>query len=730
MELVGKQFGKFKVQKALGNYGLGPAFEGVHVSLGKPCLIKMVPESMRRDRPAIEAFRTISSQTAKVSHDSLPVIQEVIYEPPHVGYVVPLVPGTSLAHRVGSQGRLPFPEFVRIFRSVIQALGALHKAGIVHRGIRPHSIILSPDGGVRLIDAGVQWDVRSGKGAESVAAAHYISPEEGIRNAVDRRSDLYSLGATMYFALTGRTPYSETDPLALVQAHLHKSPMPPSQFRPDISASYNSLVLKLMERQPEARADLSFASGIIDPHSIPPARPVTRLPGPSPQRASTLVEPPAPKSKKTLYMAAGGATAGLVILALIIGLTGGKPARIPASSNPSPKKADLASPTDETYFKEYFEAAKKLRAEGKLEEALGQAEQAQRFKQPEELKTLISEVKQEIVFNQRTERAKPLAEKILSLASRKEDPVALCFECEEFLRTNSDLPIAAEIKTIYEKAKKEVEEKQAKGPITKLPPTEVKPRPGQPRPPSPRPPQPQPQPRQPPPPPPATLGPEFEKAKELVNDKKFVEAKPLLIDLLKKEANANNRRAVGAELYKCIIGESSRWKNQFDGKDLDASFNVVRLSDSDIAIAKDSSEITGWARENDIAMLQLKNFKGGTGVTVECNIESKFQDPHSVAIRIDFQAGNAYKDFYLSERRGALKKVFKKEETELATVPAQGIFKRWIRLTLVIEGDTLYGFANDFLVCALPTSEVKLGEDIRVLIAGCSARLRDIQARF
>jgi serine/threonine protein kinase len=726
MELVGRTFGKFQAQKPLPHYGLGPAFEGLHVTLGKSCVVKILPDVMRRDRAAVESFRTIAGNISRISHESIPLVQEVIYEPPIVGYVVPFSPGVTLAHRVASQGRLPFPEFVKVFRSVLGAVAALHQAGVVHRAIRPHSIILSSDGGVHLIDAGVQWDLRASKSAESIASAHYVSPEEGIRGPVDARADLYSLGATMFYALTGRTPHLETEPIALIQAHAHKSPMPPSQFRPDIPASYNSLVLKLMERQPEARADLSYAMGIIDPHSLAPTKPVTRAPGPSPQRASQLAEPPPPPSNKKALVLGGGVVGGLVVLGLIIALAvPSKPARPPSPPPVPTKKVEAAAaPTDESYYQEYFETARKFKAEGKLQEALTQAEQAQRFRQTDELKALLNDIRQEIVFLQRSERAKPHYEKIVAMAAKKEDPVAVCFECEEFLRTNSDLSYAEEIKGIFEKAKKEVEEKQAKGPITKLPPTPVKPRPGQPRPPTPRPPQPQ------PPPPPVTLGAEFDKAKALVGEKKFSEAKPILIDMLKKETNANNRRAIGAEFYKCLMGEDARWKPQFDGKDLDASFNVVRLSDSDIAAAKDSSEITGWARENDIAMLQIKNFKGGTGITVECNIESKFQDPHSVAIRVDFQAGNAYKDFYLSERRGALKKVFKKEESELATVPAQGIFKRWIRLTLVVEGDTLYGFANDFLICALPASEVKLGEDIRILIAGCSARLRDIQARF
>jgi serine/threonine-protein kinase len=735
-ELVGRTIGKFRIVKPIPNCGLGPSFEGVHVSLGKPCLIRLLPEAMKRDRVAVEIFRTLASSTAQVSHPALPVVQEVVYEPPLIGVVLSPCAGVSLAKRVASQGRLPFPEFAKIFSPVVQALMTLHKNGIAHRGVRPDSILIGPGGEVVLIDAGVQWDVRNAKGDSSMSVARFVSPEEAIRGPVDVQSDFYGLGATMYYALTGRPPFLENDPVALVQAHTHQSPMPPSQFRPDLPASYTSLVLKLLQRHPEQRGDdLTFSMTILDPHwsPAPPPKAVAKRPAAPAKKLIDAPDPPPPPPKKTALIVFAGVLAALVAIGLVVALPG-KPAR-----PPSPAPAPVASPakteipavtaTDETYYVEYFEKAKSLKTEGKFKEALDQADQASRFRQTPELQALVSEIKQQIILNERTERVRPQYEKILALAAKKEDLVALCFECEDFLRTNSDLPTAAEVKTIYDMAKKDLEEKQAKGPITKLPPSTVKPRPGQPRPPNPRPGQP-PAPQPPPPPPPVNLGPEFDKAKGLVADKKYDQAKPILLDMLKKETNANNRRGIGVELYKCFMGDASRWKSQFDGRDLEGPFNVVRLSDSDISVAKDAPEITGWARENDIAMLQLKNFKGGTGISVECMIESKFQDPHSVALRIDFQAGNAYKDFYLSEKKGALKRVYKKEESDLATVPAQGIFKRWIRLTVVVEGDTLYGFANDFLVCALPTSEVKLGEDVRILIAGCSARLRDIQARF
>jgi serine/threonine-protein kinase len=729
-ELVGKTIGKYKLVKPISEYGLGAAYEAVHVSLGKSCLVKFVPDEMRRDRGAVEAFRTISAQIAKINHPSIPIIHDIFYEPPSIGYVIPFAPGIPLSRRV-AQGRVSTHDFARIFSAVIRALQALHKAGIAHRGIRPEGIILASEGTLHLIDAGIQFDARQLKGETALAVARSASPEEAIRAAVDPRSDAYSLGAAMYFTLTGRPVFSDSDPAAVLSAHVRKKPSRPSELRSDLPAAYDKLVLQLLEKQPEQRADLSHALSLLDPHSAPvtAAPPTTRKPGPVPaKRASTLQPPAEPPKKipKPVLFAGGGALAGLVVVAAVILLLG-KPVNVPPP-NPSPvvkKDPEPAAPTanDETYFQDSLAKAKDYKAKNKLQEALSEAEQAQRFKDTPEVKGLIADIKQEIIQTERTERARPQYEKIKTMAEKKDDPVSLCFECEEFLRLNSDLKYGDEVKAIYAEAKKQVEEKQAKGPITKLPPTPVKPRPGQP-------PQPGPRPPQPPPPPPVTLGPEFDAAKNLVVEKKFPEAKKALLDLLKKETNANNRHAIGQELYKASMGETSRWQSQFNGKDLDASFNVVRLSDSDLSIAKDAPEITGWARQKDVAMLQLKNFKGGTGITVECFIESKFEDVHNVAIRMDFLAGNAYKDFYLSERKAALKKIFKKEDTELGAVPAQGIFKRWIRLTVVAEGDMVIGFANDYLVFALPASDVKLGEDIRILITGCSARLRDIQARF
>ncbi len=308
-DIVGKIFAKHKVLKPILQYGLGATFEGVHVSLGKSCVIRMIPDEMKRDRAAVERFRTIISKCSQVVGPSLPTIQDVIYEPPAIGYVLPHTSGMTLAHRVGSQGKLPFSEFSKIFSAVVRALQSLHKAGVTHHALRPESIMLGNDGSLQLIDAGILWDVRSSKGESSLAVAHYTAPEGAIRGALDPRSDLYSLGATMYFALTGKPPYPETDPVAAISAHVGRPLTPPSQHRQDIPASFNSLILRLLDKDPEKRGDLPSTLSFLDPHSL--AAPARK---PVPKKASTLKPPsetePPPSKPKTMWYVIGGGAGG------------------------------------------------------------------------------------------------------------------------------------------------------------------------------------------------------------------------------------------------------------------------------------------------------------------------------------------------------------------------------------------------------------------------------------
>jgi predicted ATPase/class 3 adenylate cyclase len=223
----------------------------------------VIVKTQRSDHPTGGALRRLRSEYDLLRDLKTPTVVQVldfVTDGNRTVLVLEDVGGTSL-RRVLDAGSLPIAELCAVGIALADALAAVHAAGVMHKDVNPSNVILLPaGGGVRLID----FDIASRAPRETRHASPpralegtlaYLAPEQSgrVNHTVDARADLYALGVTLFEMATGRLPFEATDPLQLVHAHIARRPVDPASLRTDLPAPVAGLILRLLEKRPEAR---------------------------------------------------------------------------------------------------------------------------------------------------------------------------------------------------------------------------------------------------------------------------------------------------------------------------------------------------------------------------------------------------------------------------------------------------------------------------------------------
>ncbi|HVS35870.1 MAG TPA: protein kinase [Gemmataceae bacterium] len=264
--------GSYVLLEPLGEGGMGQVFQARQRKLGRIDAVKVVRAERLSSPDALDRFQREMRAAAALSH---PNVVHAYYADEDKGrhyFAMELLAGVDLAHLVETNGPLPFAEACDYIRQAALGLQHAHERGLVHRDVKPQNLMRTPNGVVKVLDLGLaRVETRTDSGERTLTETgtvmgtpDYIAPEQ-VRQShtVDARADLYSLGCTLYYLLTGRPPFPDRPLTGKVAGHLFEEPEPLEQIRPGTPPRLASLVRRLMAKKPEDRfasaADLAEA---------------------------------------------------------------------------------------------------------------------------------------------------------------------------------------------------------------------------------------------------------------------------------------------------------------------------------------------------------------------------------------------------------------------------------------------------------------------------------------
>lgn len=247
---------RYEVLEKIGEGGMAVAYRGRDRVLGRVVAIKVMRPELASDAGFLARFRREARAAAGVTHEHIAGVYDSGSDGPYHYIVMEYVEGQSVKERLRQEGPLPLSEALRIAAEAAEALEAAHEAGVVHRDIKPHNVLLGRDGQVKVTDFGIARAVAVAGQTDTttvVGSVHYISPEQARGAGVGPQGDLYSLGATLFEMLAGKPPFEGGDRLAILHKHIYDRPPRVSELRPGLPAEVDSVVAHCLEKDVSRR---------------------------------------------------------------------------------------------------------------------------------------------------------------------------------------------------------------------------------------------------------------------------------------------------------------------------------------------------------------------------------------------------------------------------------------------------------------------------------------------
>ncbi|HEX5472103.1 MAG TPA: serine/threonine-protein kinase, partial [Lacipirellulaceae bacterium] len=259
--------GPYRIVNAIGQGGMGHVFKAEHKLLGRIEAIKVLPKA-KSTPEAVAAFQREIRAQAQLDHPNLVRVSYADYEGDTYFFVTEYVPGTDLRKLVRRNGPLPYQIAATVITQAAEGLHYAHRRGLVHRDVKPGNLLVTPDGRTKITDLGLAWFLmeelegapRSGKTASLVGTADYLAPE-AIRqpDKIVPVSDVYSLGCTLYYAVTGKVPFPGGNTADKIRRHLDETPLNPLHFNPDLPRGFCDAIAAMMDKNPDTRTPTAAA---------------------------------------------------------------------------------------------------------------------------------------------------------------------------------------------------------------------------------------------------------------------------------------------------------------------------------------------------------------------------------------------------------------------------------------------------------------------------------------
>jgi predicted ATPase/tRNA A-37 threonylcarbamoyl transferase component Bud32 len=291
--LTNLQNGRYAILKKLGEGGKGVVYKARDTVLNRVVAIKVLKTSMAGEE-GFSRFTREAQAVGKLNHPNVVAIYDIGKEDEKQFFVLEFVDGTSLRDLMKTypEGKCDTQTVLRMAIDICNALKYAHSQGVLHRDIKPENILITEDGVAKLMDFGLARMLdQPGITQEGVivGTVAYVAPENALGKGADARSDLYSLGAVLYEAVTGKPPFPGEDPVKIIFGHIHDYPVSPVKLNPKVLQPLADCIMKLLEKEPSRRYQLAddllielreIAEGFLRETLVPSHKPGTLVPTP------------------------------------------------------------------------------------------------------------------------------------------------------------------------------------------------------------------------------------------------------------------------------------------------------------------------------------------------------------------------------------------------------------------------------------------------------------------
>src|SRR5262245_60241571 len=254
--LTGTLFaGRYRVTRKIGGGGMADVYLAEDQELGRRVAIKILHNRYANDEQFVERFRREATHAAGLSHPNIVAIFDRGEADGSYFIVMEYVEGRTLKELIRSRGPCPIPVAIAYTRQILSALRYAHRSGVVHRDIKPHNVIVDPEGVVKVTDFGIARAGASQMTEEGaiIGTAQYLSPEQARGAPVDQTSDLCSTGVVLFELLTARVPFNGESPVEIAMKHIAEPPRAPSKLRPEVPEDLDLVVARALAKEPKDR---------------------------------------------------------------------------------------------------------------------------------------------------------------------------------------------------------------------------------------------------------------------------------------------------------------------------------------------------------------------------------------------------------------------------------------------------------------------------------------------
>ncbi|MDO4809191.1 MAG: protein kinase [Eubacteriales bacterium] len=247
--------GRYEILEKIGQGGMSTVYRAMDKRLGRVVALKVLKSDLSEDEEYSRNFLREARTTACIISPNVVATYDISGdEEPYRYLVMELVEGVTLKDYIAKKGPLSNDETIQIALMAAEGLEDSHRAGVIHRDIKPANIVVSKEGRVKVIDFGIALPSSESKDEEAIlGSVHYISPEQAADGTADVRSDVYSLGATMYEMATGRPPFEGIDANDILEAHRANALVPPKVYAKKIFTALSDIIVKCLRKDPDER---------------------------------------------------------------------------------------------------------------------------------------------------------------------------------------------------------------------------------------------------------------------------------------------------------------------------------------------------------------------------------------------------------------------------------------------------------------------------------------------